>query len=231
MYLFEYSISPFILLINLYLHPFFLLPLIYLRLPVKSRYRHIAQRRRPGTADLACDPPSADLSEILRQRPGRPAEPDAPELRRFDALSLSLPDVPSLVLRHKRQHLQHDVAQERPHQILSSPGVQKGHVQHDDGGLTGLGDAGPLLQNLGVVPAQAVDAFDHQNVPRLEGLDQLLVQRTRKIFPGLLFHDDVRGRNAELLQGDQLAVLLLTARGHSGVAVHVCCHSKIPLSF
>ena len=64
-----------------------------------------------------------------------------------------------------------------------------------------------------------------------EGLDQLLVQRTRKIFPGLLFHDDVRGRNAELLQSDQLAVLLLTARGHSGVAVHVCCHSKIPLSF
>ena len=34
-----------------------------------------------------------------------------------------LPDVGALVLRHKGEHLQHDVAQESAHQVFATPGV------------------------------------------------------------------------------------------------------------
>lgn len=102
--------------------------------------------------------------EIFGQRFRRSSEADAFGLCGSDSLRLPLPDVGALVFRHKGQHLQHDVAEEGPQQVLASPGVQQGHIQHRDVDAFFFREEAPLLQYFGVVPPQTVDALDIEQI-------------------------------------------------------------------
>ena len=72
------------------------------------------------------------LIEVVWKRPGRSAKLHTASLCRCNALCLPLPDVGALVLRHKGEHLQHDVTQESAHQVFAAPGIQQRHIQHYD---------------------------------------------------------------------------------------------------
>jgi hypothetical protein len=129
--------------------------------------RHTALPRRRGAADRPGLPAAVGAGVALRQGPGRPSKPDAPGLCGGNALGLPLTDAGPLILRHKGEHLEHDVAEEGAHQVLAPPGVQQGHIQHHDVHPPPLGQKPPLLQNLPVVPPQPVDALDVEQVVRL----------------------------------------------------------------
>ena len=102
--------------------------------------------------------------EIVWEGKGRAAKAYAPGLGCRDTLRLPLADVVALVFRHEGEHLEHNVAEKGAHQILASPGVQKGHVQYGDVHALFLGEHPPLFQNLAVVAPQSVDAFDIQKI-------------------------------------------------------------------
>ena len=125
-----------------------------------------------------------------------------------------------LCLSHIAQKLEHNVRDQRTGQVPALPGVQQGHIQHDDGRSLGLCDEAPLLQDLLVVPPQPVNALDHQHVPGLEHLDQLLVQRPVKALARLLFYCDPLQAHTKFLERRHLTVLLLASGGYAGIAVH-----------
>lgn len=102
--------------------------------------------------------------KTVRQRFGRPAEPNPPGLCRRNSLCLPLADIGALVFRYKGQHLQHNVAEESTQQILSPPGVQQGHIQHHNINAFFFGEEPPLLQNFCVVAPQTVDALDAEQI-------------------------------------------------------------------
>ena len=130
-----------------------------------QRHTALPGRRRAG--DSPGLPAAVGAGVALRQGPGRPSKPDAPGLCGGNALGLPLTDAGPLILRHKGEHLEHDVAEEGAHQVLAPPGVQQGHIQHHDVHPPPLGQKPPLLQNLPVVPPQPVDALDVEQVVRL----------------------------------------------------------------
>ena len=80
----------------------------------------------------------------------------------------------------------------------------------------------PLLQDLVVVPAQAVNAFDGKGIPLLQFSDQPRVPRTDEILAGLFVQEDVPFRNAELPHGDPLTVLILIPRRDTYVSILLC---------
>ena len=97
------------------------------------------------SADFPGFPSLIDAVEVLWQRTRRPTEADSLALCRCNALSLTLPDVGALVLRHKGKHLQNNVAQESAHQVFAAPGVQQWHIQHHNVDALCLGEQPPLL--------------------------------------------------------------------------------------
>ena len=64
---------------------------------------------------------------------------------KFGRAPLPLPDVGALVLRHKGEHLQHDVTQESAHQVFAAPGIQQRHIQHHDVSAFCLCEQPPLF--------------------------------------------------------------------------------------
>ena len=111
----------------------------------KGRQWHSALLSGFCPSDLPRFPPLIDTVEVLRQGAGRSAKTHTFAFRRRNTLSLSLPDVGALVLRHKGKHLQHNVAQEGAHQVFAAPGVQQWHIQHHDVSALCLGEQPPLL--------------------------------------------------------------------------------------
>ena len=82
------------------------------RFGVKRSDRHRAGLRRLSERQFFTPPILMNLTEIIRQRRGRPAELYAPGLGRRDALRLPRPDVAPLILRRKGENLQNNVAEE-----------------------------------------------------------------------------------------------------------------------
>ena len=78
---------------------------VNLRTVAEGGQRHPALFRRCCAGDSPRLPPLVDAVVVLRERPGRSAEPHSSGLCRRNALPLSLTDVGALVLRHKGQHL------------------------------------------------------------------------------------------------------------------------------
>ena len=111
----------------------------------ESGQRHPALSGRFCSADFPGFPSLIDAVEVLWQRTRRPTEADSLALCRCNALSLTLPDVGALVLRHKGKHLQNNVAHESAHQVFAAPGVQQWHIQHHNVDALCLGEQPPLL--------------------------------------------------------------------------------------
>ena len=97
------------------------------------------------TCHFAGAPLLVDTVEVLRQGTGRTPKADSLAFRRRNAFRLPLPDVGAFVLRHKGEHLQHDVAQESAHQVFAAPGIQQRHIQHHDVSALCLGEQPPLF--------------------------------------------------------------------------------------
>ena len=72
-----------------------------------------------------------------------------------------------LVLSYKGKHLQDKIGNERAEQVLVAPGVQQGHVQHEDIHALFSGQHAPLFQNFLIVSAKPVNAGDAEQIPRL----------------------------------------------------------------
>ena len=133
-------------------------PVSYTHLAVKSGLAHTALFEYSRKRRLPSLPRLDDLPEILRHRDFRPAEFHPLCLCRRDSLRLSFPDVLTLVLRHKGQNLQHQIGNERPHQILAVAGIQQGHIQNADVDPALFCQYPPLRQNILIIPSQAVYA-------------------------------------------------------------------------
>jgi len=147
-------------------------------------------------------PPLVGTVIVLWQGPGRSAKPHTPGHCRRNALRLPLADVGALVLRHEGQHLQDNIAEEGPHQVLAPAGVQQRHIQHHNVDALLLGQNPPLLQNLAVVAPQPVDALDVEQIVRLQSSDQLLVLGPLKILARLLVQKDILLRDGQLPHGN-----------------------------
>ena len=104
------------------------------------------------------------LVETRRQGLWRPTKPDTSGFGCGDPFRLTLADIASFIFCHKREHLQYDVAEKRSHKIFASPGIQKGHIDHTDINAFFLRQDAPLFQYLCIIPAQAVDTLDIQQI-------------------------------------------------------------------
>ena len=158
--------------------------------------------------------------KLLRLHQWRTPKTHALRFRHGDALRLTLADVGTLILRNKGKHLQHNVAEERSHQVFASPGIQQRHIQHHDVDALFLCEHPPLLQNFRVVAAQTVNALDIEQIVFFHFPKQLLILRTVKIFAGLLVDEQVCLRNRHFPESDQLAILVLFSGAHPDVAVN-----------
>ena len=192
---------------------------VNLRSGAEGGQRQPALLRRRCAGDHSGFPPLAGAVIVLRERPGRSAEPHAPSLCRRDALRLPLADVGALVLRHEGQYLQDNVAEKGPHQVLAPAGVQQRHIQHHNVDFLFLSKNPPLFQNLAVVASQPVDALDVEQIVRLEFSDQLFVLGTVKVLAGLLVHEDILLRDGHFPQSNQLPVLVLLPGADPDIAV------------
>ena len=102
--------------------------------------------------------------KLLRLHQRRTPKTHALRFRHGDALRLTLMDELPLCLGHIAEQLQNDVGDQGPGEIPVLPGIQQGHIQHDNGRALLLGDDPPLLQNFVVIPTQAVNALDHKGI-------------------------------------------------------------------
>ena len=102
--------------------------------------------------------------ELLRLRQRRTPKTHALRFHHGDALRLSLPDELPLRLSHITEQLQNDVGDQRAGEIPVPPGIQQGHIQHDNGRALLFGNDPPLLQNFVVIPTQPVNALDHKGI-------------------------------------------------------------------
>ena len=80
---------------------------------------------------------------------------------------LPFPNVFTFVLRNEGKHLQHEVGNERPKQILVTPCIQEGHVQHPNVHLFLLREQLPLPLDFFIVAAQPVNAGDAEQITGL----------------------------------------------------------------
>ena len=91
--------------------------------------------------------------------------------------------------------------------------------QHHDRPADFLRDDPPLFQDLRIVPAEAVDALDHEQVAVFQFTHQPAVLRPLEVLPRLLVHVNVPLRQPELHQPDDLPLLVLFPRRYPRVTV------------
>lgn len=139
---------------------------------------------------------------MIRKRSRRPAELDAFGLGGCDPFRLPLPDVAALVLRNKGQNLKDYVAEKGPDQILASPGVQQRHVDDTDIDAFFFCKNSPLLENLGIVPAEPVDTLNIEKIVLFEPADQLSIFWPVKVLATLLVDVNVAIGYSILMHGN-----------------------------
>ena len=106
-----------------------------------------------------------DFLKIIRRKLWLSAAMDAFALGGGDAFCLPLTDVVPFGLGNITEDLQDQISDEGAGQILfPSAGVEQWHIQHDDIYSFFFGDDLPLLQDLFVISAQAVDGMQIEDI-------------------------------------------------------------------
>lgn len=166
-------------------------------------------------------PPAINFVKARRQGLGWPAEPDAFRFRGGDPLRLSLTDVTAFILRYEGQHLQNNVTEKSTHKVFASPGIQQRHIDHANVDAFFLCQDAPLFQYLRVVPAQAVNALDIQQVASFQLPQQLPVLRPLEVLPTLFIRIDIAIGDAIFVHGNDLPVFILffCADTHISIAI------------
>ena len=181
--------------------------------------RDLQRLRCLSGGDIPVFPASFDLAEPSRPLHGPASEMYALRFGRRDPFRLPLPYELPLRLRNIRQKLQNDVRDQRSGQVAASPRIQQRHVQHDDGDRFFLRQQPPLLQDLLIISAEAVNALDNQRVAAFQPAHEAFVLRPLKILSGLLVHKDLLFPYPEALQSDELPLLVLLLRRYPCVTV------------
>ena len=127
----------------------------------------------------------------------------------------------TLVLGHEGEHLQDDVAEERPDKVFPTPGIQKGHVDYADVDTLFLCQDAPLFQYLGVVPAQAVNALDIEQITPFQLPQQLPVLRPLEVLSTLLIRIDIAILNTVFVHGNDLSVFILIFCADSHITIAI----------
>ncbi len=97
---------------------------------------------------------------------------------------------------HKRQYLQNQICNKRPHEILSLSSVQKRHINYNDIDTFFLSQDPPLILNFLIVSSKPINTEDIEKITFLEFSDQTLIARPDKVLARLLIHKDIGLRNA-----------------------------------
>ena len=103
--------------------------------------------------------------------------------------------------------------------MFPSAGVEQWHIQHDDIYSFFFGDDLPLLQDLFVIPAQAVDGMQIEDIALLQLLHHPQITGALKATARLFVHKDVFLLHAALLHGIQLTVFILFPGGYPHVSI------------
>ena len=106
-----------------------------------------------------------------------------------------------LSLRHIAENLEDEVRNKHTGPVSVLPGVQQGHIQHNNIAAALSGDETPLLLDFIIISAKPVDAFYKKRVARLELFYQLLVSRAIEVLSGKPVREDHFLRDARLPQG------------------------------
>ena len=151
-----------------------------------------------------------DGQKFIGIQEGRAAEADAPFLGEPYPLCLPRPDLFPLVLRHERQHLQHDV-RDKPadERIRPHPRIQKRHVQHQNIRSDLFRDPVPLLDDTAVTAPQAVDGLYHEQIALFQPLQKALVFLPLEVFAALFFRKNAVLRDPELAECGKLPFQVL----------------------
>lgn len=78
--------------------------------------------------------------------------------------SLALADIVSFIFSDEGKHLEHNVAEKCPYQVLPTAGIQEGHVDHVNADPDLFREDPPLLLDFFVVTAKTADALDIKQV-------------------------------------------------------------------
>lgn len=117
-----------------------------------------------GACDFFGLPGVVNSGEILRQRLWRATKTDAAGFGGSDAFGLALTNVHALIFSNKAEHLQNDIRQKGADKIFAAPGVEQRHIKHDDIDAAFFGEESPLLEDLSVIAAETIDAFDDEHI-------------------------------------------------------------------
>ena len=133
------------------------------------------------------------LLKAVRNRKNRPAKMNTTRSRRRNALGLALFYILALTLRNETENLEHQIRDERAHEVFAVPGIQHRHVDHADVDADILGQQTPLTLNLLIVPAQPVDTEDVEQIAGFQLFQHFLVLRTVEVLSGLFVNEGLLG--------------------------------------
>ena len=174
-------------------------------LEIECTLRHSASLSRLAERYFLLSPRLMYLMEIVWQWQLWSPEFHTVCLCRRDAFRLTDADILALVLCHKGQDLQHDITDECAEEVFSVAGIEQGHIQHHNIDLFLFRQNAPLFLYLFIVPAEAVDALDVEQIAFFQLSEQFLVGRTVEILSRLLINIQIPLGNLPLFQCRKLS--------------------------
>lgn len=127
---------------------------------VKCRFAHTAQFRRFARPDGSAFPSLHNIGKVIRCLNHRSAKFHPVCLCRRNSLGLSLSDIFTLILRHKGQHLKHNICKEGAHQIFTPPRIEQRHIYDRNIHFFLSRQIAPLTLYILVIPSKTVNAED-----------------------------------------------------------------------
>ena len=156
--------------------------------------------------------------EVLRQGDGRSPELDATGLCRRDALLLALADVGAFRLRDIGENAQDKIADEGRGEALADGGVEDRHVEDADVDIARPHELAPDGRHLRIVPPEAVEARDHEQIAGAQFPQKPLPRGTVEVLSTFLVGEDVGVGDARIVKRDELPGEILPGCGHACVA-------------
>ena len=171
-------------------------------------------------ADAFVEALADERVELGRIRLFRSAEFDARAFGDGDTLRLPRADVGAFVFGDEGQHLQDDVRNKLAYERFALVArVQKGHVQHENVRPDFLGDGAPFLDDCAVIPPEAVDGFDDEQISPPQLGNQPLIGGAFEILSALFVAEDKLFGDSELAEFLNLAGQVLVCGGYSCVSI------------
>lgn len=118
-------------------------------------------------------------------------------------------------LREGRHNLKDEIGDKSAEDIPVAPSVENGHVQDDNSRTFFFGDNAPLIENVRIISAEAVNAFDDKHVSSFKTAHKAFVLWSVKVFAALTVDENLV--DAKVLKSDNLSVFVLVFARNSSV--------------